>query len=58
MRTQLVKPMYNDHPLDPKIVTVVDSWSLFRDQLYTKPSINGDDYRQVVAMPRWTLAKD
>ena len=50
--------MPTGHPLDPKIVTVVDSWSLFRDQLYTKRSINGDHYRQVVAMRGWTLALD
>ncbi len=25
-----VKPMYNDHPWDPKIVAVVDRWLLFR----------------------------
>ena len=25
-----VKPVYNDHPWDPKIVAVVDRWSLFR----------------------------
>jgi len=26
----IVKPVYNDHPRDPKIVAVVDNWSLFR----------------------------
>ncbi len=25
-----VKPVYNDHPWDPKIVAVGDKWSLFR----------------------------
>jgi len=25
-----VKPVYNDHPWAPKIVAVVDRWSLFR----------------------------
>jgi hypothetical protein len=25
----IVKPVYNDHPWDPKVVTVVDRWSLF-----------------------------
>ena len=25
-----VKPVYNDHPRDPKIVVVVDRWFLFR----------------------------
>jgi hypothetical protein len=26
----MAKPEYNDHPRDPKIVVVVDRWSLFR----------------------------
>jgi len=25
-----VKPVYNDHPWDPKFVAIVDSWALFR----------------------------
>ena len=25
-----VKPVYNDHPRNPKFVAVVDRWSLFR----------------------------
>ncbi len=25
-----VKPVYNDFPMDPKIVAVVDRWSLFK----------------------------
>ncbi len=25
-----VKPVYKDHPRDPKFVAVVDKWSLFR----------------------------
>ncbi len=25
-----VKPVYNDHPRDPKFVAVVDRWPLFR----------------------------
>ncbi len=31
-----VKPVYNDHPRDPKIVAVVDRWSLFRGHLCQK----------------------
>ncbi len=27
-----VKPVYNDHPWDPKFVAIVDRWSLFRDR--------------------------
>ncbi len=33
--------MYNDHPWDPKIVTVVDRWSLFRGNLCNKSSKQG-----------------
>ena len=33
-----VKPVYNDHPRDPKIVAVVDRWSLFRAHLCNKIS--------------------
>jgi hypothetical protein len=29
-----VTPVYNNHPWDPKIVAVVDRWSLFRGILY------------------------
>jgi hypothetical protein len=28
--TCTVKPVYTDHPWDPKLVAVVDRWSLFR----------------------------
>ena len=28
-----VKPVYNDHSWDPKIVVVIDRWSLFRGAL-------------------------
>ncbi len=28
--------VYNDHPWDPKIVAVVDKWSLFRGHLHNK----------------------
>jgi len=34
-----VKPVYNDHPWDPNIVTVVHRWSLFRDHLCCKSLI-------------------
>jgi hypothetical protein len=33
-----VKTVYNDHPWDPKIVAIVDRWSLFRGSLYNKTS--------------------
>ena len=35
-KTYTVKPVYNDHPWDPKIVAVVDRWSLFRGHLSNK----------------------
>ena len=31
-----VNPVYNEHPRDPKIVAVVDRWSLFRGHLCSK----------------------
>ena len=31
-----VKPVYNNHPWDPKIVVVVDEWPLFKSSLYYK----------------------
>jgi hypothetical protein len=49
-----VKPVYNDHP---KIVAVVDRWSLFRVIYVMKTVIecpNGGRYRQVVAIWRWS----
>ncbi len=33
-----VKPVFNNHPRDPKNVEVVDRWSLFRGSLYYKKS--------------------
>ncbi len=36
-----VKPVYNDHPWDQKIVAVVDKWSLFRGYLCNKSSKYG-----------------
>ena len=59
-KNSTVKPVYNDHHWDPKIVAVVDRWSLFRDHLCNKSSewglINGGGrYRQVVAIRRWSL---
>ena len=51
--------MYNDHPRDPKIVAVVDRWSLFRGSfmLYTLilgPK-NRDRYLQVVVSSGLTV---
>ncbi len=46
-----VKPVYNEHPRDPKIVAVVDRW-LFRDHLRCKGQI-WDFKMMVVAIQRW-----
>jgi hypothetical protein len=34
-----VKPVYNDHPWDPKMVAAVDRWLLFRGSVYLKIEI-------------------
>jgi len=72
MHKYTVKPVYNDHPWDPKIVAVVDSWSLFRGHLCCKSLIwdlkmevvidmwsllGGGRYWEVVAIGRWSLAQ-
>ncbi len=31
-----VKPVYIDHPWDPKFVAFIDRWSLFRDSRQTE----------------------
>ena len=48
-----VKLVYNDHPRDPKIVAVVDRWSLFRGHLCNKSS--EWDLKMVVVVDRWSL---
>ena len=51
-----VKLVYNDHPRNPKIVVVVDRWSLFRGTFKFKMGHqNGGRYRQVVAIQSWSL---
>ncbi len=56
-----VKPVYNDHPRDPKFVAVVDRWSLFRGRFMLwslKLGLqNGGRCRQVVAIRRWSLTQ-
>ena len=51
--------MYNDHPWDPKIVAVIDRWSLFRGHFWYESSNgttqNGGRCWQVVAIRRWSL---
>jgi len=48
-----VKPVYNDHPRDPKRVAAVDRRSLFGGHLCYKRS-NGD-LKIVVVVDRWSL---
>ena len=61
-----VKPVYNDHPRDPKIVSVVDRWSLFRGHLCNKNSKwntkmmgrfwqVGVRYLKVAVVDRWSF---
>jgi len=52
-RVITVKPVYNDHPRDPKILVVVDKGSLFRSHLWSKNSIW--DLKMVVVVDRWSL---
>jgi hypothetical protein len=47
------KPLYNDHPWDPKIVVVVDRWSLLKGHLCNKSS--KCDLIMVVVIDRWSL---
>jgi len=47
------KPLYNDHPWDPKIVAVVYRWSLFRGHSCSKRSIW--NLKIVVVIDRWSL---
>ncbi len=48
-----VKLVYNDHPWDPKIVAVVDRWSLFRGHLCNKGS--KWDLKMMVVIDSWSL---
>jgi len=48
-----VKPVYNDHPWDPKIVAVVDRWSLFRGHLCYKKT--NWDLKIAAVIDRWSL---
>jgi hypothetical protein len=46
-----IKPVYNDHPSDPKVVAVVDRWLLCRGHLCYKTS--KWDLRMEVVIDRW-----
>ena len=48
-----VKLVYNDHPWDPKIMAVVDKWSLFKGHLCYKSS--KWDPKMMVVEDRWSL---
>ena len=48
-----VKPVYNDHPQHPKIVAVVDGWSLFGGRLCYKRSYW--DLKTVAVVDKWLL---
>ena len=59
--TYTVKPVYNDHPQDPKFVAVVGKWSLFRGSFMIWKSKmgpqNGGRCRQMVAIRSWSLTQ-
>ncbi len=51
--TYTVKPVYNDHHRDPKIVAAVDRWLLFGGHLcYIRSNW---DFKIVVVLDRWSL---
>jgi len=52
-RGNTVKPVYNDHPRDPKIVDVVDRWLLFGGSL----CYNRSNWvlKTVAVVDRWSL---
>jgi hypothetical protein len=53
MYLDAVKPVYNDHPRDPKIVAVVDRWSFFRGHLCNKRP--NWELKIVAVVDRWPL---
>jgi len=53
LNSPLLVLVYNDHPWDPKIVAVVDKWSLLRGHLCSKSPIL--DHKMVVVVDRWSL---
>jgi hypothetical protein len=48
-----VKPVHNDHQWNPKCVTVVDMWSLFKVSFCYK-DLNWD-FKIMVAVVRWSI---
>ncbi len=57
---QTVKPVYKDHHWNPKLVAIVDRWSLFRGHL-CKKALNGTTKwwlsLKAVAFRKWLLAQ-
>jgi hypothetical protein len=51
----ILSKAYNDHPLDPKIVAVVDRWSLFRSHLCYKTF--NRNLRIMILIDRWSLTQ-
>jgi len=49
----IVKPVYNDHPWDSKIVAVIDRWTLFKGDFSNKYS--NWDFKMVVVVDRLSL---
>ncbi len=49
-----VKPVYNDHPRDPKFMAVVDRWSLY-SEVGLCYEVSNWDFKMVVAVGRWSL---
>ena len=52
---RIVKPVYNDHPWDPKVVAVVDRWLLFRGHLSDKKLKR--DPTMMVFVGKWSLTQ-
>jgi len=48
-----VKPVYNDHPQDPKCVAVADRWSLFRGSFMSQKLTLRP--KKVVVVDKWSL---
>ena len=49
-QSNLCMYVYDNHPWDPKVVVVVDRWSLFKGHL-----CHTWDLKTVVAVERWSL---
>jgi hypothetical protein len=52
LKYSTLKPVYNNHSWDPKIMAVVDRWSLFRGHFRIK--ISNWDLKMFVVVDRWS----